>query len=433
VPPAIVSPALTQTLALSLLGAIPALVLGILVGPAWGWALMALVVFLQLLNALRYFARLERWSRNPQPTAELEGAGAWDEVFSRLYRHEKELRSAIATRDADLAMVESAGQAIVDGIVTLDIDNRISWCNKVAEKQLGLDLRSDRGQPIANLVREPAFVAYLTGGNYRLPLRLSAPHNPELMLSIHLLPYAGGFRLMQARDVTQSERLDRMRRDFVANVSHELRTPLTILGGFLETVRELELTPAEHERYLGLMADQSDRMLRIVQDLLMLSALESAPKPGNDRVRMAALLEKLKADAMALSAGKHEITLDADSVDILGAESELASAFGNLISNAVRYTPAGGRIDISWKRCGTSAEYAVTDDGIGIAPEHIPRLTERFYRADNGRSRESGGTGLGLAIVKHALTRHQATLDIASRPGNGSRFSALFPPARLVD
>jgi two-component system phosphate regulon sensor histidine kinase PhoR len=266
-----------------------------------------------------------------------------------------------------------------------------------------------------------------------LPLRLSAPHHPDLVLSIHLLPYAGGFRLMQARDVTQSERLDRMRRDFVANVSHELRTPLTILGGFLETVRELELAPHERDRYFGLMVEQSDRMLHIVKDLLMLSSLESAPKPGNGRVRMATLLEKLKADAVALSSGRHEVTLDADAGDILGAESELTSAFGNLVSNAVRYTPVGGKIDISWKRCGTSAEFSVADNGIGIAAEHIPRLTERFYRADTGRSRESGGTGLGLAIVKHALTRHQATLDIASRLGSGSRFSALFPPARLVD
>lgn len=425
---------LIQTLALTLLGAIPALVLGIFLGPAWGWSLLSLVLLLQLISALRYFLRLERWSRNPTPSAELEGSGAWDEVFARLYRHEKELRNAIATRDADLRMVEAAGQAIVDGIVTLDGENRISWCNKVAERQLGLDIRSDRGQPIVNLVREPAFVAYLTGGNFRLPLKLNAPRNPELFLSIHLLPYAGGYRLMQVRDVTQSERLDRMRRDFVANVSHELRTPLTILGGFLETVRELELSPAERDRYLALMADQLDRMLRIVQDLLALSSLESSPKPGNERVAMDALLAKLKSDADALSGGRHDIHLDIDpeAGDILGAESELASAFGNLVSNAVRYTPAGGRIVIGWKRCGSSAEFSVSDNGIGIAPEHIPRLTERFYRADTGRSRDSGGTGLGLAIVKHALSRHQATLDIASKPGQGSRFSALVPPARLA-
>lgn len=424
------SAALIQTLALTLLGAVPAAVLGILVSPAAGWALLAAVLLLQLLHALRYFSRLEEWSRSPTASG-LEGSGAWDGVFARLYRHERELRAEIAARDDDLRQVEAAGQAIVDGIVTLDADGRIRWCNATAGRHLGLDLRSDHGQPITNLVRDPAFIAFLSAGDYRQPLRLLAPRDPEQVLSIHLLPYAAGLRLMQVRDVTQTERIDQMRRDFVANVSHELRTPLTILGGFLETVRELELTPEERERYLQLMADQSDRMLRLVQDLLTLSSLESSPRPGGDRVVMSVLLQKLKADAEALSGGRHIIVLEADEVDVLGAESELVSAFGNLVSNAVRYTPAGGHIRIEWRRRGSSAEFSVTDDGIGIAPAHLPRLTERFYRADLGRSRETGGTGLGLAIVKHALSRHQAQLEIASKPGEGSRFSALFPPARL--
>jgi two-component system phosphate regulon sensor histidine kinase PhoR len=425
-----VSAALTQTLALTLLGAVPAVVLGILVSPATGWALMAALLLLQLLHALRYFSRLEAWSRNPA-ASHLEGSGAWDGVFARLYRHERQLRSEIAHRDDDLRQVEAAGQAIVDGIVTLDAEGRIRWCNATAGRHLGLDLRSDHGQPIINLVRDPAFVAFLGAGDYRQPLRLLAPHDPEQVLSIHLLPYAAGLRLMQVRDVTQTERIDQMRRDFVANVSHELRTPLTILGGFLETVRELELTPDERERYLQMMADQSDRMLRLVQDLLTLSSLESSPRPGGERVAMGSLLQKLRADAEALSGGRHLITLEAEEVDVLGAESELVSAFGNLVSNAVRYTPAGGHIRIEWCRRGSSAEFSVTDDGIGIAPAHLPRLTERFYRADLGRSRETGGTGLGLAIVKHALSRHQAQLDVVSKPGEGSRFSALFPPARL--
>lgn len=426
------SAALIQTLALTLLGAVPAAVLGTLVSPALGWALLALVLFVQLLHALRYFSRLDEWSRNPSPENTLEGAGAWDDVFSRLYRREKELRAEIASRDSVLAQVEAAGQAIVDGIITLDEENRITWCNQAAERYLGLDLRADHDQPIANLLREPAFVGYLNGSSHKQPLRIAAPRDGDHVLSIHLLPYASGYRLMQVRDVTQSERLDQMRRDFVANVSHELRTPLTILGGFLETVRELELSEAEHERYLGLMNEQSERMLRIVQDLLTLSSLESSPRPGNERVAMASLVAKLKGDAEALSAGRHTISVEAEEVDILGAESELASAFGNLISNAVRYTPAGGTIAIAWKRRGSSAEFSVSDDGIGIEAKHIPRLTERFYRADRGRSRETGGTGLGLAIVKHALSRHQAALEIASTPGAGSHFSALFPPSRLA-
>ncbi|MBI2308997.1 MAG: phosphate regulon sensor histidine kinase PhoR [Rhodocyclales bacterium] len=427
------STALIQTLALTLGGALPALVVGVLISPALGWAIFSSVLLLQLLLGLRYFSRLEAWSRHPSPTHALEGAGVWDEVFARLHRHERELRGQIARRELDLRQVAAAGQAIVDGIITLDADNRIGWCNRTAEQQLGLDLRSDRGQPIANLVRQPAFVAYLAAGDFSRPLRLIPVRNEERVLSIHVLPYAGGDRLLQVRDVTQAERLDRMRRDFVANVSHELRTPLTVLSGFLETVRELPLAPEEHDRYLALMAEQSDRMQRIVQDLLTLSTLESSPPPPeNQRVAMAELLAKLKRDAEALSAGRHAITLAVDAGDLLGAESELTSAFGNLISNAVRYTPAGGHIAIAWRPLGSSAEFSVTDDGPGIDPAHIPRLTERFYRADLGRSRETGGTGLGLAIVKHALSRHQARLDIASTPGSGSRFSAHFPPARLA-
>jgi two-component system, OmpR family, phosphate regulon sensor histidine kinase PhoR len=424
---------LIQTLALSLALGVPAFVLGILVSPVLGLTFFCIVLAAQLFGFLSHFSRLDEWSRNPTPANTPEGSGAWDEVFARLHRHEKEMRAAIARRDNDLRQVAAAGQAMVDGIVILDLDNRIGWCNHTAEKQLGLDLRSDRGQPIANLVRQPPFVGYLAAGEFSRPLRLVSARDGERVLSIHVLPYAGGERLVQIQDVTQSERLDQMRRDFVANVSHELRTPLTVLGGFLETVREIELDAADHERYLALMAEQSERMKLIVQDLLTLSTLESSPPPpGGERVAVAPLLEKLCRDAESLSRGRHAIALEIDAGDVFGAEYELASAFGNLITNAIRYTPTGGDIRISWKRCGSSAEFAVADNGIGIDAEHIPRLTERFYRADRGRSRETGGTGLGLAIVKHALSRHQAKLEVASTPGVGSRFSAIFPPTRLA-
>ena len=318
---------LIRGLALTAVGAVPALVLGFLVEPLWGVALFALFVVLQRVAGLRQLARLEEWSRHPSPSRTLEGSGVWDEIFARLHRHERELRGLIARRDLDLRQVAAAGQAIVDGIVTLDAENRIGWCNHVAERQLGLDLRSDRGQPIANLVRQPAFVAYLAAGDFSRPLRLAVGRGEETVLSVHVLPYAGGERLMQVRDVTQSERLDRMRRDFVANVSHELRTPLTVLSGFLETVRELPLEAEERDRYLALMAEQSDRMQSIVQDLLTLSTLESSPPPPErEQVAMAPLLARLRRDAEALSGGRHAIELDADAGDLFGAESELASA-----------------------------------------------------------------------------------------------------------
>jgi two-component system phosphate regulon sensor histidine kinase PhoR len=241
-------------------------------------------------------------------------------------------------------------------------------------------------------------------------------------------------RLLLSRDITQGIRLETMRRDFVANVSHELRTPLTVLVGFLETVRELKLDPERSRDYLNLMAEQSRRMQRIIDDLLTLSTLESAPEPPRDeRIDVALLLSRVHSEASALSAGRHRITLDAEpGFDLLGSESEIASAFGNLVSNAVRYTPSGGEVRIEWRSSPRGAEFAVADTGVGIEAEHIPRLTERFYRVDRGRSRETGGTGLGLAIVKHALARHQATLEIESTPGAGSRFTARFPARRVV-
>jgi len=224
-----------------------------------------------------------------------------------------------------------------------------------------------------------------------------------------------------------------MRRDFVANVSHELRTPLTVLVGFLETVRELKLDPQRQRDYLGMMREQAARMQRIIDDLLALSVLESSPLPAAGRVRVRALLERVLADGKALSGGGHVLSLEADPhVDIAGSEQELASAFGNLVSNAIRYTPPGGKVRLSWTDGPEGATFAVEDTGVGIAPEHIPRLTERFYRVDRGRSRESGGTGLGLAIVKHALARHEATLSIESTPGAGSRFAVRFPPQRTL-
>src|SRR5882672_2682189 len=229
-------------------------------------------------------------------------------------------------------------------------------------------------------------------------------------------------------------RLETMRRDFVANVSHELRTPLTVLVGFLETVRELKLDPGRSRDYLNLMAEQSKRMQRIIEDLLTLSTLESAAEPPRDeRVDVALLLSRIQSEAIALSAGRQRITLDAEpGFDLVGAESEIASAFGNLASNAVRYTPPGGEVRLIWRSSQKGAEFTVEDTGVGIEAEHIPRLTERFYRVDRGRSRETGGTGLGLAIVKHALARHQATLEIESTPGTGSRFAAKFPARRVI-
>ncbi|MGQ0653384.1 MAG: phosphate regulon sensor histidine kinase PhoR, partial [Betaproteobacteria bacterium] len=311
------------------------------------------------------------------------------------------------------------------------------WCNRTAEALLQLDGRADLGQPIANLIRDPQFLAYLSDGDplAREPAQIHAAAG--LILSLQIIPYGEEQKLLLARDMTEAERVATMRRDFVANVSHELRTPLTVLVGFLETVRELKLDPQRVRDYIGMMREQAGRMHRIIEDLLTLSVLESAPPPGAERVRIAPLLSRLRLEADTLSAGRHKVTLQGTPAhDLVGSEPELSSAFVNLMSNAVRYTPAGGNITLRWADGADGAEFSVEDTGLGIAPEHIPRLTERFYRVDRSRSRETGGTGLGLAIVKHTVARHQATLDIESRqapgPNAGSRFTVRFPPERLV-
>lgn len=418
---------------LALLAAAVALPVGVVVAAEAGWTLFCIGLGLQMLPHFRNFARLERWSLAPQVDAGLESEGAWDGIFGRLYRHEKELRAQIALRDHNITMLIAAIQALTDGVVLLDQHNHILFCNTPAEDQLGLLAHTDRGQPVINLVRQPEFVAYLQTADFSRPLTLRSERNDDRVLSIYVIPYADNRRLMQIKDVTQADLLDRMRRDFVANVSHELRTPLTVLAGFLETLQDIEVTPDEQRRYLDMMSEQSARMQSIVQDLLTLSSIESAPPVDGAIVDMANVVDKLRRDAQSLSAGRHTIVIEADGqVDLRGSETELVSAFTNLVANAVRYTPTGGTVRITWRADAQGAEFAVQDTGIGIEAKHIPRLTERFYRVDRGRSRDAGGTGLGLAIVKHSLSRHQAQLDIKSTPGAGSRFAARFPVNRVV-
>jgi two-component system phosphate regulon sensor histidine kinase PhoR len=425
------SPVYRNTLLGSAGFAVAGFLAGLLFSPAWGWAVLAAGLLALLFWHTRHLARLQRWLANPLPGQVPEGEGIWDEVLAALHRLERDAAKRERGLADALARMRRAVQALPDGVVILDGANRIEWCNRTAERQLMLDSRADLGQNIANLVREPEFVEYL-GGPQDKPVRIT--RGPGIALSLQLIPVGETQKLLLARDVTQTERVDAMRRDFVANVSHELRTPLTVLVGFLETMRELKLDPQRQRDYLGMMQEQAARMQRIIDDLLTLSALDAAPPASSDkRVAVRPLLERLKADAEALSGGKHTISLSIDAAnDVLGVESELASAFGNLVSNAIRYTPPGGTVTLAWREGPDGARFSVVDTGIGIEPEHIPRLTERFYRIDRSRSRETGGTGLGLAIAKHALARHDATLEIESELGKGSRFSARFPARRLA-
>ena len=425
---------LLKTLSTVIWLALPAAIVYLAFGADAGWAVFVGGLLVLLAYHGRNLARLLKWLRNPDPGDVPGASGVWDDAFAALHRRERRHTQEREDLARLVLRYSHAARALPDGVVILDAENRVVWCNEKAEARFGIGSEADAGQPITNLVRQPEFVEYLAAGDYSKALQLRSSRDTELLLSIQVIPYDDAQKLLLARDVTQAVRLETMRRDFVANVSHELRTPLTVLAGFLETIRELRLDPERARSYLGMMTGQASRMQRILDDLLTLSSLEAAPAPDrNERIQIGALLERLSADANALSGGQHQIILDAQGdFDLLGAQSEISSAFANLVTNAVRYTPAQGQIRLIWKASADGAAFTVEDSGIGIERQHISRLTERFYRVDRGRSRDSGGTGLGLAIVKHALLRHDASLEIESEPGKGSRFTARFPARALA-
>lgn len=410
-------------------------------GVAAGLAAGGLIwVLADLLRGYRFI----RWLRQGAAAGPPSMGGLWGEAGERAWRAIR-LRENQAREHQDrLAEFLAAIQASPSGVVLLDSNEAIEWCNETAARHFGLDLRQDMRQLIGNMVRDPVFTAYNAAQDYRheitIPGREDMPGRP-VRLSVQFHPYGDGRRLMLSRDVTAVAQAEAMRRDFVANVSHEIRTPLTVLSGFIETLQSLQLGEAERAYYLALMATQAERMQSLVNDLLTLSRLEGTPAPGYaEWVTVQALNARCEEEGRALSgllypepAAAQLLRFDeVPGLELAGTASELRSALSNLVSNAVRYTPAGGAIDVAWSRLPDGrVEFAVTDTGPGIAPEHLPRLSERFYRVDRSRSRESGGTGLGLAIAKHVAQRHGGELRIASTLGKGSRFSVVFPASRV--
>ncbi len=378
--------------------------------------------------------RLARWLENPDEVTPPDATGTWGDIFYRLEKLQRRQRASRSELTNALEQFEHAAQAVPDAMIILNGNEQIEWCNPASRKYMGLDCERDRGQFIRYLLRQAHFVAFLDAADYSQPLVSKSPVNREITLSLQLVPFGASQKLLIARDITDLERVDAMRRDFIANVSHELRTPLTVVGGFVETLAEAPDLPAsESRRYFDLMLDHSRRMQHLLDDLLTLSQLESDDQPLKDAsIDVHELAQVLKSDAESLSRGRHQIRLQLDShAGLKGNLQEIRSALGNLVSNAVRYTPEGGDITLAWRERAGDGVFSVTDTGEGIAAEHIPRLTERFYRVDRSRSRETGGTGLGLAIVKHVLTRHGARLGIQSTPGKGSTFSAIFPAQRV--
>lgn len=404
---------------------------------------LSLILLVKTIHHTYCLAALDRWlqrfdhaSMDASTISTLPSSfGPWGDVFIRFSRFIRRYYRSRQSLSKALERLQRATSAMPEGIVILDEANRIEWCNPSAELHLGLDLKLDIGQHITHIVRQMQFVSYLSAGDYSKHLVIKQSRYEEMIVLLQLVPYGDKEKLLISRDITRFEKMEIMRRDFIANVSHELRTPLTIIGGFLETLLDEEMQDSDMEkRALTLMADQSKRMQRLVEDLLTLSRLENAQNTLHEEVvNIPALLQSLYQEAQSLSAGRHRITLNLVSdAQLSGSLDELRSALGNLVSNAVRYTPEGGEISLNWAEEHEQGLFFVQDSGIGIGPEHIPRLTERFYRVDRSRSRETGGTGLGLAIVKHVLGRHQARMEIVSEIGKGSIFKIWFPAKRLI-
>ncbi len=389
--------------------------------------------------------RVVSWLRSGNLSEVPNTFGLWGTVVDRTRRLLRERERAINASEQRLKDFLSAIQASPNGVVLLDENFQIEWCNQTAAFQLGIEPERDLAQRIGNLVRDPIFSAYMTSADVADAIVIEGrgknPNMP-LRISIQRHPYGEGKQLLITRDVTVVEQAEAMRRDFVANVSHEIRTPLTVLAGFVETLQTLKLSPQEQDSYLALMASQAQRMQSLVDDLLTLSRLEGSPIPGfGSHIVLSHLMDVCQSEAQQLSNLLFQekvaqvLVFETDPAInnylVLGEPRELQSALSNLVSNAVRYTPQGGRIEVhAFISADGNLNLQVKDTGPGILPEHLPRLTERFYRVDRSRSRESGGTGLGLAIVKHVMQRHGGQLQIASIAGQGSCFNLIFPPAR---
>jgi len=414
-------------------------VLAITVGWAFGRTagLWVAVIGLGLLLVMHLFyaSLLAGWLEAPRLEDIPNGMGIWTQVFARLYRARRTTEQNERRLQDNEERFRRTISALPEGIVLVDLSLQIEWCNPVAEEHLGVSLTGDHGMRVTNLVRDPAFVSYMTSGQYELPLEFRPMARPNTALEVRVIEVERTRLMVISRDITQREQVDAMRRDFIANVSHELRTPLTVVNGFMEMLLDAQQEDeATRQHHLKLMQEQAQRMSRLVEDLLTLSRLESSESSlVEETVDVHLLMSEVADEARVLSGGRHRVEVRPARAFLRANREELRSAFGNLVSNAIRYTPEGGRIALAWStRDDGEGRFEVQDTGIGVAPEHISRLTERFYRVDKSRSRETGGTGLGLAIVKHVLLRHDARLDIESDVGKGSTFSAVFPASRIV-
>jgi two-component system phosphate regulon sensor histidine kinase PhoR len=412
-----------------------ALAVGVLIGWLYGWPGTGgfIVAFGLLVWHLLHLYRLDHWLRTGDIAEMPDGSGVWPQVFAKIeFIRERSRRRRRRWRQL-VRELRSSARVFPDGGVILNARREIVVYNEAARRLLSFRTRRDRGQRIENLIRHPDFVAYLDQGNFELPVEIPGPA-ADSWLSCMMIPYGPDQSLLLIRDITLNVRLERMRRDFVANASHELRTPLTVISGYLDTMADGADTPEAWRQPVGEMLIQANRMRHLLDDLLQLSKLESASVSSTERtVDVAAVLATARKEALALPEHPQRIDVEVQNpAKLLGEELEIQSIVSNLVSNAVRYTPADGTITIRWSADDEGGHLSVSDTGMGIAEDEIPRITERFYRTDRGRARQKGGTGLGLAIVKHALRRHEAELEVTSRVGQGSTFTCHFPRHRLA-
>ena len=419
--------------------------------PVWIWldavaALLAASIYLVLFILIQdwKFSRFQKWLHSVPLQVNPDWNGAWLDVAARIHRQQLLADNIAKLNERRLQDFLLAIQASPNGVILLDGEARIDWCNDTAASHLGLDVKKDRLQHIVHLVRDPLFARYFAQDNHPSEVLIdgrSTSVSNLRKLSVQLHKYGDGRLLLLSRDVTEVVKAEAMRRDFVANVSHEIRTPLTVLGGFVETLQSVPLDAQETQKYLQLMSSQAGRMQSLVADLLTLSQLEATQSPnGQDYISLPDLVTQVMSEANSFTSllaeqqvgKKHALVFDqVPLLWLMGSQKELFSALSNLVSNAIRYTPLGGLVHLTFSQTDDQLTISVIDTGPGIASEHLPRLTERFYRIDQSRSRETGGTGLGLAITKHVMQRHGGELQIQSELGKGSTFNLIFPSSRI--
>ena len=421
-----------QDLRLLLFFLLIASLIGFGVGYFWSCVFIAFVVFFAL--QLRSLYLVNDWISNRPYDVPPNLNGIWGALLFNVYRAQRQERIVQAEMVGLIDRAQSSLVALAEAVVLIDDQHQIEWWNPAAEKLLGIS-PLDRGRNLLAILRQPNFIEYFKHSDQAPDgIRLQVKMDEEHYVQVKLTRFGGESRLLVAYDITRMHNLEQMRKDFVDNISHELRTPLTVLSGYIETFTDQDDITPRWKRAFTQMQSQTKRMNALVNDLLLLSNLENNKKVAkNQIIDMANLMNQIFDDARAYNLDYgHTLNLDIDShCDLIGSDMEIASAFSNLITNAIKYTPKGGIITIGWHEDGDHAYFTVQDTGIGINPKHLPRLTERFYRVDSARSRQTGGTGLGLAIVKHVLMQHGAHLEISSKENEGSTFTAVFPKERL--